>query len=163
MEGNLDDLIAKLATVRAAVEPEVIGALEAGAEQIRDAAREKFGSYQSAVGPFKGWALLNPEYLRQKLAAGAPGDDPLIGYKENIVYPVPLKDTLEIELRPSEWRAIVGTRDPLAPWHEKGLIDRKNPLPPRPFLFPAAYEHRENVKEVIGEAVIRALHKHFEG
>jgi hypothetical protein len=158
------DLAAKMAGAHAAISKRVEAALLVAAERVRDDARQKFGTYQPQVGPFKGWALLNPEYVQQKLRAGASGDDPLIGYYasgHNHIWPIPLRDSLEIQLDAPAWRAIVGTRDPLAPWHEFGLPDRKTPLPPRPFLRPALWQNRDWVFATIADAVVGALHEYF--
>lgn len=120
---------------------------------IRDKAVLKFGTYQPAVGPYPAWEQLAPRTVKQKAKAGASGDDPLIGHYpagiKNKVWPAHLRNTIEFKVEGMS--AVVGTSDPLGPWQEFGT----STIPPRPFLFPAAFEEEPDFQKRIKEAVIK--------
>jgi phage gpG-like protein len=155
---TFDELIRKISTASLAMERGEIAGLTEAAILVRDAAKAKFGKYQP------GWALLNPDYLREKLAAGSPGPEPLIGYyrgKGNQLWPVHLRDSLEFTVVAQTKTAHIGTNDPLGKWHEEGRIRRNSVLPPRPFLRPALFENEREVGRIIRDAVAQALREHF--
>jgi hypothetical protein len=157
-EITFDELVRRVSTAHIAIERGEITGLTEAAILVRDAAKAKFGKYQP------GWKLLNPEYVAEKVRAGAPGDDPLIGYykgEDGRLWPVHLKDTFEIEIIPETKTAIVGTRHPAAPWHEEGRVRPNNILPPRPFLRPAVFENEDRIGRIIKDAVAQALREHF--
>lgn len=130
--------------------------LKQAANKVKQTAVEKFGSYQPSYGPFNAWALLNYDYVVEKVAAGSAGDNPLIGaYFNNHkhVWDTPLKSSLGTKLYPAELRAEIGTDNPLGLWHEYGTANRKTYLPPRPFLRPALYQSQDWIVKSMETAI----------
>lgn len=125
------------------------------AEQVKQIAEAKFGIYQQAVGPYPAWQQLAESTLKKKTYYGAEGDEPLIGAAPNKIWPVALKDTIEVT--GSGLRATVGSADPLMAIHEFGVATESRTIPPRPVLFPAAYEVSGNMRDSAFKAVQRGF------
>jgi hypothetical protein len=155
--------------------------------KVRDDATAKFGHYQPAVGPYPAWAPLAPSTLANKLPhagetrrgglfspightgtfyaieSGNTFDDPLIGHyakgRGNKVWPAHLRNTISEQL--NGLKVYIGTDDPLGPIHEFGSTNGKHPIPPRPFLRPAAFQNedffRKRMEWAFELATIKAL------
>lgn len=151
---TMTQFMTKLATVPALVEAAVYEGLVKAAVEVQKTAVEKFGKYQPAVGPYPGWALLSINTVNRKMDyGGASGPNPLIGSygpgDKNTLYPVPLRNSIQIDVRKSQLAAYVGTNDPLGEWHEYGSEAFNVHYPPRPFLRPALYEKQDYVHSTI--------------
>ena len=151
-------LAQKMVAMPIKIEATVAVALKKSAVEVHKTAVAKFGEYQPAVGDFPAWELLALDTLHQKMDLAGGGQDPLIGHYpkggENSLYPVPLRQSLAIEVKESEMVAYVGTNDPIGKWQEFGT-DRG--IPPRPFLRPALYENDDYIKRVINDAIAATL------
>lgn len=152
---SLEELRVKIERSRLTFAAELIVALNTAVVKVQADAKNKFGSYQAAVGPFPEWEDLNYDYVKRKLKAGSPGDDPLIGHYSgsggNKLYPTALRNSILSEIR--GFKGYVGTNDPIGKWQEFGT----STIPPRPFLRPALYENREFIKGLFAAAMVKAL------
>ena len=138
-------LMEKMVAMPAAVEAVALPSIAKAATRVQKTAQEKFGTYQPGYGPFEAWAALATSTVQQKIKAGSAGDDPLIGHyveKRKSVYPVPLRQSINIEV--SGLSAQIGTNDPLGSWQELGTA---RGIPPRPFLRPALWQNEDAIKE----------------
>jgi len=164
---SFGELIARMMAAPAKVEAAVSLGVKAAAVKVRDDATKKFGTYQSAVGPYPAWENLKPATVASKVAAGG-AEDPLIGHYPNgngrtrrlkrttstgkkIYWPANLRNTIGIKVE--GLNAAVGTDDPLGKFHEYGTAH----IPPRPFLRPALFENQEVVKEAVKAGVIAGM------
>lgn len=151
-------LAEKMIAMPAKIEATVAVALKKSAVEVHKTAVAKFGEYQPESGPYPAWELLTLDTLHQKMDLAGGGADPLIGHYpksgENSLYPVPLRQSLTMEVVAHEMTAYVGTNDPIAKWQEFGT---KRGIPPRPFLRPALYESGDYIKKALDEAVGLAL------
>jgi hypothetical protein len=137
------------------------------AVKVRDTATKKFGILQPAVGPYPAWKMLTIDTVKEKARREAPGlyADPLIGHysgkSANKVWPAPLRTTIETHV--DGWVATVGSRDPLAKWHEYGVTEAgKNhdiTIPPRPFLRPALFEETDFIRSRLAFALGATIKK----
>lgn len=156
-EISFDMLVEKFLSVPEGVHLATKMALTKSAVEVHKTAVKKFGHYQSAIGPYQAWAVLNPDYVKRKIAAGSPGDDPLIGHNKskNKVYPTPLRQALTMNVQ--MMHAQVGTNDPIGKWQEFGT----SRIPARPFLRPALYQNEAKIKEIFSESVALGIHSVF--
>jgi HK97 gp10 family phage protein len=156
-EISFDMLIEKFLSVPEGVHLATKTALTKSAVEVHKTATKKFGHYQGAIGPYNAWAVLNPEYVQQKLKAGSKGDDPLIGHSlySNKVYPTPLRQALTMDVQLTY--AKVGTNDPIGEWQEFGT----SRIPTRPFLRPALFQNEAKIKEIFSEQVALGMHSVF--
>lgn len=158
MQVTFSQLVAKMTAMPGKLELAAGTALKKAAVEVHKTAVAKFGEYQPAVGPYPAWELLTVGTLHQKMDLAGGGSDPLIGHypkgEENSLYPVPLRQSLTIEVDEHAMVAYVGTNDPVAKWQEFGT---SRGIPPRPFLRPALYENEDYIKRVLSEAVGAAL------
>ncbi len=159
MQTTFMALMAKVAAMPEKIEAGIGSGLTKCAVEVQKTAVAKFGEYQPAVGPYPEWELLILDTLHKKMdLAGATGPDPLIGHYPpgdgNVVYPVPLRESIAIEVDESAMVAQVGTNDPVGEWQEFGTT---RGIPPRPFLRPALYEKEDFIKKTLAEAIGLAL------
>ncbi len=119
-------------------------ALDGAAKLVAQDAKDRIGEYQAASGPFPAWEPLAQDTEAEKVRLGYPLDAPLLRTGD-------LRDSIVTEHQGNE--AVIGTPDPVAAFQEFGTPD----IPPRPFLGPAAFSNREEIREMIGEAVAGAL------
>ncbi len=119
-------------------------ALGEAAKLVQQDAKDRIGEYQDASGPFSAWEPLAEDTEAEKARLGYPQDAPLLRDGD-------LRDSIVTEQSGNE--AVVGSPDPVAAWQEFGTVN----IPPRPFLGPAAFSNREEIRELIGEAVTGAL------
>jgi phage gpG-like protein len=167
MADTFKSVMAKFAGFGAIVHPVLNKEIKLCAVKVRDTATKKFGNLQPAVGPYPAWPLLTIDTVKEKARAGAPGlyADPLIGHYQgktaNKVWPAPLRTTIEIDVE--GWVATVGSRDPLAKWHEYGATEAgKNhnvTIPPRPFLRPALFENTDHIHKQLTLALGATIKK----
>ncbi|MCL4440230.1 MAG: hypothetical protein M1609_06475 [Firmicutes bacterium] len=156
-------LMAKMVAMPEKIEAGVAIGLTKCAVEVQKTAVAKFGEYQPAVGPYPEWQLLTLDTLHKKMdLAGANGPDPLIGHyppgEQNSIYPVPLKQSITMEVDEAAMIAQVGTNDPVGEWQEFGTT---RGIPPRPFLRPALYEKEDFIKKTLDEAIGLALFSKF--
>lgn len=121
------------------------------AEHIEHVAKEEFGEYQPAVGPFPAWAPLAPTTLAgwgpfpgKEQLGYAPPDNPLVREGD-------LRDSISHEVHALE--AFIGSPDERMPWFEFGT----SRMPPRPVLGPAAESSKAVIEKLIGAALVVGL------
>jgi hypothetical protein len=95
------------AMIQANVEAAEHRALDRASKLILDECKKEIGNYQSAAGPFAGWAPLKPETISRK----ANGDTPLLETGE-------MRDSYERVVGKGE--AHVGSNNKKALYHELG-------------------------------------------
>lgn len=121
-------------------------ALRHAAEHVQHVAKEMFGHYQGAHGPFPAWAELAESTKSQRVALGFSANDPLLRtgqMRDSISYTI---DGLD---------AVVGSTDPNMPVHELGRRD--GTIPPRPVLGPALFLSRDAISRIAGRTALGAF------
>ena len=134
--------------------------LREGAALVREDARSRIGTYQSAVGPFAGWAPLSEKTQLQRERLGFTPDDPLA---RNLELHKHITAGQEGDL------AVVGVQfeqvgdgSKANPTRNIGYVAMEQELggewaPPRPFLGPAGFTQGEKVAHMIAQAVTLSL------
>lgn len=115
--------------------------LEAACVILESETKKEFGVYQQEAGVFDEWAELAASTKRQRLALGYTENEPLLRSGK-------LRDSITHEVEGLE--AAVGSDMLIAVWQELGTWI----IPPRPFLGPAAYRNQEQIKALIGLALV---------
>jgi hypothetical protein len=130
-------------------------ALEKAAKVVEEAAKEKFGHYQPAVGGFGAWPELADTTQEERVKLGFSANDPLErtgGLRDSVTHEV---GSLE---------AVIGVRDETIgsgteadPTRNAGdvMIDMElgtRTVPPRPVLGPAAAESEAVVMRILERA-----------
>lgn len=113
--------------------------LESALKLIKKRAKQKIGHYQGEVGPFQDWAELADYTKEDRVKKGYSENQPLLRdgtLRDSIVHEIGLID------------GIVGSKMDIAAFQEFGTPH----IPPRPFIGPAAFEKKEEIKALIGFA-----------
>lgn len=118
--------------------------LENVASGIEKAAKDKIGEYQKESGPFPAWQELAESTKADRLNKGYDPDEPLLREGD-------LRDSIQHEV--SGLEAIIGSKSDIAAYQEFGT----NRIPPRPFIGPAAYENKDKIERVLGEAAVAGI------
>ncbi len=118
--------------------------LETVAVLIEETAKDEIGFYQPEVGPFQDWAPLADSTEAEKARLGYQLDAPLLREGK-------LRDSIEHEI--SGLEAVIGSKLDIAEYQEFGTAT----IPPRPFIGPAAFHNKKNIKEIIGAAAVTGL------
>jgi phage gpG-like protein len=121
------------AMIQANVEAAEHRALDRASKLILDECKKEIGNYQSAAGPFAGWAPLKPETISRK----ANGDTPLLETGE-------MRDSYERVVGKGE--AHVGSNNKKALYHELGT----SKIPPRSVIGIAAVHKEEQIHKETG-------------
>lgn len=120
-------------------------AAEAGlgraAKIVQEDAKGRIGEYQSDVGPFPAWAPLAESTEQQKEALGYERGKPLLREGD-------LRESIVTEHNAME--AIIGSKMEIARFQEFGTADAAHPIPPRPFLGPAAFQNQGKITATVG-------------
>ena len=111
---------------------------------IENTAKNKIGHYQSESGPFQEWPELADSTKADRLNKGYDPDEPLL--REGT-----LRDSIQHEVGGLE--AVIGSKSDIAAYQEFGT----NRIPPRPFIGPAAFENKEKIERIIGEAAVAGI------
>ena len=123
-------------------------ALQEGLEQcaasIEKTAKDEFGHYQDAAGPFNAWDPLAESTKADRLSKGFSEDEPLLRTGE-------MRDSITHEVDGLE--AVVGAKDQKMVWHEFGT----NRIPPRPVLGPALVRNKSKILKIIGHTAVSGL------
>lgn len=134
-------LAAELVTVELGMYETLHHGLERVAAKIEKTAVDEIGHYQDAVGSFPAWPLLADGTEDAKAKAGYPADAPLLAAGD-------LKASYEHRTEGLE--AVIGSDNPTAEYHEFGT----SKMPARPVLGPAAFENKEAIHQLVGEAAV---------
>jgi HK97 gp10 family phage protein len=118
--------------------------LEKAAKLIEADAQARIGHYQDESGPFAAWVPLSPVTEQEKARLGYPENAPLLRKGD-------LRASISHEVQGLE--AVIGSTSDIAVYQELGTAA----IPPRPFLGPAAFDNRERIGKILGEAVGMAL------
>lgn len=118
--------------------------LERVAKLIEKDAKDRIGHYQAAIGPFPEWEPLADSTEYEKSRAGYPVDAPLLRTGE-------MRESIEHEVARNE--AVIGSKQDKAAWQEFGT----DSIPPRPFIGPAAFNNRDKIEQILGEALVQGL------
>lgn len=121
-------------------------ALDMIGQLVRDRARAKIGTYQPAVGAFPGWPELADFTKRERVSLGFTENEPLLRTGE-------LRDSIRYEVDASLRFVTIGSELDKALWNEVGT----SIAPPRPFLGPAAFESRDDIRNIVGAAFVRGV------
>lgn len=117
---------------------------ETSADFIKKDAQLQIGAYQDQIGPYKAWDQLADSTKADRRSQGFPENEPLLRTGE-------LRDSIEVSREGGT--AVIGSKSDIALWQECGTPDAKYPIPPRPFLGPAAFAS----KNLIQAAAVPAL------
>jgi HK97 gp10 family phage protein len=126
-------------------------------EEVEAAAKDKFGVYNPAIGPFPAWAQLSDDTKADRAAKGYSENEPLL--RDGT-----LRDAIQREVH--EDHVIIGVRSgpshdgkadisDIGYWQELGTPK----MPPRPFLMPALYQNQDHIIKIIGEHIIKKLER----
>lgn len=141
---DLVGFAAHLARLPVLVAIEQHAALEHAAQLVEKRAKDKFGEYQQAAGPFVGWAELADSTKADRVAHGYSENNPL------------LRDGSQrasIGHRADVNEAVVGSDSQVMVYLELGT----SKMPPRSTLGGAAVESAHEVVEILGAGVVAAL------
>lgn len=131
---NLLQFAGVMAAAAAEIDHAMSEPLEKGCKKLEKSAKDAMGTYEF------GWAPLKPETIARK----ARGDTPLVETGE-------LRDSIEHNSDSKE--GYVGTNNGKAVWHEFGT----SKIPARPFLGGAVHAVGDEVMELFGVAVQKAI------
>lgn len=137
-------LQAKVAEVHHAQQ---MGLHDAG-DIIEHEAKARIGTYQGATGPFPAWAELADYTKAERERLGFTPNDPLLRTGE-------MRDSIGLTL--TEDKVVVGSDSPIAADQEMGTPGARRPIPPRPFLGPAAFAKGHEAVDAIAQAVGRSI------
>lgn len=126
------------------IEHEQHEALEKAAKLVEKDAKARIGHYQDAVGPLPAWEELAQSTKDTREHLGFEPDDPLLRTGG-------MRDSIDHEVVGDH--ATVGATAPQAKFIEMGTSE----MPQRSFLAAAAYSKEEEIGELIGEAVFKAI------
>lgn len=118
--------------------------LEAALKLIKRRAKQKIGHYQGEVGSFPEWEELAESTKDDRLRKGYTENNPLLrdgSLRNSIVHEIAILE------------GVVGSKSPIAAYQEFGTAK----IPPRPFIGPAAYEKKAEIKALIGYAAISGI------
>lgn len=121
--------------------------LKIAAELVQKTAQSELGTYQPSVGGYPAWVALSDATLADKEAKGFDVPSPLLRTGE-------LRDSIQYEV--GAWEAIIGSTSPIAMYQEFGTARTGwgAGIPPRPFMGPAAYRNKENIRAILGATLI---------
>jgi len=145
MNLSLAEMALQFATADARLLVALEHGLEKAAAKIDKAARDKIGEYQDANGMHDAWPELADSTKKERSRLGFTENDPLLRTGE-------LRDSISHETD-GHLTAIIGSTSDIAVYQELGT----DKIPPRPFLGSAAYEHIDDVKKLVGGAVITGI------
>jgi hypothetical protein len=106
---------------------------------VEKRAKEEFGEYQPAIGPFQAWAELADSTKADRLRQGYSENDPLLRSGD-------LRDTISYEAHGLE--VAIGSTDDKMVYHEFGTPK----MPPRPVLGTAAFSSKAKVMKILERA-----------
>lgn len=134
----------KLIEIHAQELAELHNGLEKVAKHIERVAKDEFGIYQPAVGPFPPWEELADSTKLDRLNQGYDPDEPLLRTGK-------LRDS--ISHRTEGLEATIGSTSQVMVYHEFGT----SKMPPRPVLGPAVYRSKEQIMEIVAKAAMAGL------
>lgn len=111
---------------------------------VEERAREEFGVYQPAVGPFQAWPELAQATKDDRMRQGYSENDPLLRSGK-------LRGTISHESAGLE--VAVGSTSDLMVYHEFGT----SKMPARPVLGTAAFSSKDKIMEILGKAAVIGL------
>lgn len=139
--GDLASFAAHLALAEVAAHKALEKGLDKAADHIERAAKGKIGEYQGANGMHDAWPEQADSTKEDRVRKGFTENDPLLRTGA-------LRDSISHETHGLE--AAIGSTSDIAVYQELGT----DKIPPRPFLGAAAYESIDEVKKLVGGAVI---------
>ncbi len=143
-EFDLLGFAAHLVAVEAHMHHAEHAGLEQAAEIVEAEAKESFGHYQDAAGPFAAWADLASSTKRDRVAKGFPEDEPLLRTGE-------MRDSIRHTVEGKE--AVIGSDNEYFAYQELGT----ERIPPRSTLGGAAVRKGEHIAELLGAKVVVAI------
>jgi phage gpG-like protein len=150
-EFSILGFIAHLAEMTIAVETEKREALEHAAKIVAAEAKRRIGHDENpAAGPFMAWEPLADVTKEDKARLGYTGN---VSAYDSELRTGEMRDSIEHTV--SQDLAVVGSNAPEAVAQELGEVSRN--LPPRSFLGAALASKGEEVAEIIGLGVVKAL------
>lgn len=141
---TLLEMAERMAAAAVATREAANAGLEQAAIIVEKAAKDKFGEYQEAVGPFPEWAELAESTQEERERLGFTPNDPLLRRGD-------LRDSFKHQT--GDQQAVIGSTSPIMAYQEFGT-DR---IPPRPVVGPAALESHGKIKRILGSAVVSGI------
>jgi HK97 gp10 family phage protein len=140
------EMAEKLVKIAFAEEFALHEGMKAVAKKIEKTAKNEIGTYQKEKGNFPEWAELADSTLQEKERLGySPPDNPLLRTGA-------LRDSITSQVKGFE--AVVGSKSQIAAWQEFGT----SKMPMRPFIGPAAFTNKDNIRKMIGAAAISGFY-----
>jgi phage gpG-like protein len=119
--------------------------LEKAARKVEKRAKAKIGTYQDGdAAGHPAWAELAESTKADRVRKGYSENDPLLRSGK-------LRDS--ISHHTDHLVAVIGSNEDVAVWQELGT----NKIPPRPFLGTALYESIDDIKKIVGGAVVSGI------
>jgi len=148
-ELSIAGFLSHLAGMDLAMRHETEHALEKAARLVEAEAKKEIGHYQDEAGQFAAWAELADSTKDDRVRMGYAENDPLLRTGE-------LRDSIHhaVEVTgPGQGDAVIGSDSDIAVWQELGT----RTIPPRSFLGGALVRKSEQVAELLGEGIVKAL------
>lgn len=134
----------ELALMAPRVALEQHAALKKAAQVVEKEAKQEFGVYQGAIGPFAKWEELADSTKLDRAAKGFTENDPLLRTGK-------LRDSISHEVHGLS--AAVGSTEDVMVYQELGT----EKIPPRPVLAPALLRKEKQVLKLIGVHTAHAI------
>lgn len=126
--------------------------LERIAVHVEKVAKEEFGHYQEAAGPFPAWPELAESTKEDRVRLGFTENDPLLRNGA-------LRDSIKHEVK--DLKAAVGSTSPVMVTQELGgevhSPSGTHIVPPRPVLGSALVRSKDFIRQEVGHASASAL------
>jgi HK97 gp10 family phage protein len=143
-EVTLSGFIAHLTAASLAVRNHQHEALEKAARVVEAEAKREIGHYQGEAGQFAPWAELADSTKADRVRQGYAENEPLL--RDGT-----LRDSIGHVVRGNE--AVIGSASEIAVYQELGT----DKIPPRSFLGGALVRKSDQVAQILGEGVVKAL------
>lgn len=144
--GSLMEMSLFLATRPIEIAIELHHGLDKLGARIEKTAKDEFGRYQSATGPFGAWPELADSTKDDRVHQGFSENDPLLRTGE-------LRDSISHKVDHGALELAVGSPDEKMVFHEFGT----SKMPARPVLGPAAFRNKSAIQRLVGAAVVAGL------
>ena len=119
-------------------------ALEKVAKKVEKTAKAEIGEYQDGIGEYSAWTELADSTKEDRVRKGFSENDPLLRTGA-------LRDSISHQSHGLQ--AAIGSTSDIALYQELGTVK----IPPRPFLSTALEHNVEEIKHIVGGAVIHGL------
>ena len=143
---NMGQFAAELVAIEVGFHMQLARGLEKIGSIVEKTAKDEFGVYQEAIGPFPRWEELADSTKQDRVSKGFTENDPLLRSGA-------LRDTVGHQTDADKLETVIGSTSDIAVYQELGT----EKIPPRPFLGPAVESNHEAIKKIVGGAAVKGL------